>query len=144
MGIFKRLFGQRAKAASSPLTDAEAVKIITAYGKALLDRKSSYGDVSELPYSKERIKEALIIGIQQTRDSKLREQLKGAYVGLAEWQAGFGNRRAARELTGEDLKDPTKAMKRILDGGRDFLKLPEEVAAEAALMVADLKAQGLA
>jgi hypothetical protein len=144
MGIFKRMFRQAATAPSAPMTDADSIKIISAYGKALLDRKSSYGDESELPYRKEQIKEALIIGIKQTRDPRLREQLKGAYITLAEWQAGFGRRRAAAELTDEELKDPTKAMKRILDSGEDFLKLPDEVAAEAALLLADLKAQGFA
>jgi len=142
--MFHRLFGRTAVAAKAPMTDAESVNIITAYGKALLDRKSSYGDISELPYAKERIKEALIIGIKRTRDSKLREQLKGAYIMLAEWQAGYGSRRTAAELTDEELRDPTKAMKRLMDSRGDFLKFPEEVAAEAALLMADLQTQGLA
>jgi len=36
------------------------------------------------------------------------------------------------------------AAARILASGGDFLKVPQEVAAEAALLVADLKARGLA
>ena len=142
--MFNRLFGRTAGAAKDRMTDAESVKIITAYGKALLDRGSSYGDISEPPYAKQRIKDALIIGIKQTRDPKLREQLNGAYIMLAEWQAGFGCRRAVAELTDEELTDPTKAMKRVLDSSGDSLKLHEEVAAEAALLMADLKTQGLA
>ena len=50
-GMFHKLFGRTENVASRPMTDADSVKIITAYGKALLDRKSSYGDVSELPYA---------------------------------------------------------------------------------------------
>jgi hypothetical protein len=143
MGILNRLFNRTAKVASGAMTDEEALKIINAYGKALLDLKSSYGDVSELPYPKDRIKEALIHGIKQGDDPKFREQLKGAYITLAQWQAGFGARRAAAE-TDVDMKDPTKAAARILGSGGDFLKIPQEIGAEADLLMADLKARGLA
>jgi electron transfer flavoprotein alpha subunit len=43
-------------------------------------------------------------------------------------------------LTQEDLKDPVKAMARIQAGGDDFLKIPQEIGAEAELLMADLKA----
>jgi hypothetical protein len=105
---------------------------------------SRYGVLSELPFAKERIQEALICGIQRTEDPRLREQLKGACIMLAEWQAGFGSRRDVAELTDEELRNPTKATKRVLGSSQDFLKLPEEVAAESALQMADLKARGLA
>jgi hypothetical protein len=100
--------------------------------------------MSELPYAKEQIKEALICGIQKTGDHKLREQLTGAYITLSHWQARFASRRAAVELTEEELRDPAKALARIQGSGDDFVKLPEEVAAEAALLMADLKGRGLA
>ncbi|HEX3912714.1 MAG TPA: hypothetical protein VHW71_04340 [Steroidobacteraceae bacterium] len=127
-----------------PMTNEESVRIISAYGKALLDRKSIYGDVSELPYAKERIKKALIHGIKETSNPKLCEQMKGAYITLAEWQAGFGSRSAAAEFTGQEFKDPAKALARIQVSGEDLVKLPEEVAAEAALLMAELKRRGLA
>jgi hypothetical protein len=113
MGIFNRLFSRATKATPAPMTDDESIKIINAYGKALMDRKSSYGDVSELPYAKQRIKEAIIHGIKEARDLTFREQLKGAYITLADWQPGFAARRGAAELTQEDLKDPAEAMPRI-------------------------------
>jgi hypothetical protein len=82
MGIFDRLFGRPRNTGSGPMNDHEAVKIINAYGKALMERKSSYGDLSELPYKKERIKEALIHRIKAEGDPKFREQLKGALLTL--------------------------------------------------------------
>jgi hypothetical protein len=109
------------------------------YGKALLKRKSPYGDLSELPYKKERIKEALIHRIKETNDPKLRDQLKRAYITLAQWQAGFGARRANAELRKMDLKNPKAIAALILAKGEDFLKLPQEVAAEADLLMADLE-----
>jgi len=122
------------------MTGEEAMKIINAYGNALAARKAPYGDVSDLPYPKERIKEALIHWIKVGDDPKIRELLKGSYITLADWQAGFGARRAATDLTDIDMKDPTKAAAQVLAKGEDFLKLPEEVAAEAELLMADLKA----
>jgi hypothetical protein len=74
----------------------------------------------------------------------LREQTKGAYITLADWQPGFAARRGAAELSAEDFEDPAKAMARIQGSGGDFLKLPQEVAAEGELLMADLKAHGLA
>lgn len=141
MGVFDRLFSRTTKTISGPMTDEKATKIISAYGKMLADRKSSFGDVSELPYAKERIKEALIHGIRTASDPKVRDLLKAGYITLAEFQPGFGNRRSA-ELTADDLKhkDPKTLAARILAKGDDFLKVPEEIAAEAALLMADLEA----
>jgi hypothetical protein len=117
MGIFDRLFSRPRNSGSGPMTDYEAVKVINTYGKALIEHKSAYGDLSELPHRKERIKEALIHRIKAGGDPKFREQLKGAYIALAQWQLGFAARRAAAELTEEDLKDPTKTAARMLTMG---------------------------
>jgi hypothetical protein len=125
------------------MTDAEAVKIINAYGKAIMDRKTQFGELSDLPYPKERIKQAIIHGIKEGDDPKVREQLKAAYVTLAEWQAEFGSRAGALDFTAEELRDPTKAAAKIVTIGDDFVKVPEEVAAEAALLLAELKALAL-
>ena len=144
MGIFNGFFSRSPKATPAPMTDDESIRIINAYGKALMDRKSSYGDVSELPYEKERIKEAIMHGIKEAGDPTFREQLKGAYITLAEWQPGFAARRDAAELTQEDLKDPAKAMAFIQASGDDFLKIPQEIGSEADLLMAELKASGLA
>jgi hypothetical protein len=145
MGIFARLFGRTPKGSSAQMTGEEALTIINAYGNALADRKSSFGDVSELPYAKERIKEALIHGIRTGSDAKARDLLKAGYITLADFQPGFGNRRSS-ELTADDLKekDPKKLAARILAKGDDFLKVPQEIAAEGDLLMAELKALGLA
>jgi hypothetical protein len=93
MGIFERLFGNSKH--SKLMTDDEAMKIINAYGKAMMDRKTAYGELSALPYPKDRIKEAIIHGIKAGDDPKFRDQLRTGYVLLAEWQSGFGNRPGA-------------------------------------------------
>jgi hypothetical protein len=45
MGILNRLFSRTANATSGRMTDEESVKIISAYGNALLDRKSVWGPI---------------------------------------------------------------------------------------------------
>ena len=142
MSIFDRLFRKAAVARSTRMTDDDAMKIINSYGKAMMDRTSAYGEVSALPFPKSRIKEALIHGIKEGDDPKFREQLKAAYVALAEWQAGLGGRRRPGELTPEELADPAKAMTQII-ADPDWLKVPELVAAEATMLHAELKALGL-
>jgi hypothetical protein len=142
MSIFDRLFRKAAIARSTRMTDDDAMKIINAYGKAMMDRTSAYSEVSALPFPKSRIKEALIHGIKEGDDPKFREQLKAAYVALAEWQAGLGDRRRPGELTPEELADPAKAMAQIT-ADPDWLKVPETVAAEATMLHTELKALGL-
>lgn len=122
---------------STGMTDAESVKIISAYGNAILSNGSAYGDSHALPYPKARIKEALIIGIRKTSDPRLREQLKGAYVALAGWQAGA----SGAEFTAEELQDPKGAIARVLEP--DFVGAPESVSAEAKALLAELVALGL-
>ena len=136
-GIPVNLFHRDEGATSQPMTDAESVEIISAYGKAMLDRNSPYGELSALPYPKDRVKQALIRGIKETRDPKFREQLKGAYVMLSSWQVGGGS----AELTPEELADAKKAMARALQG--NFLEIPEKVAVEANALLAELTELGL-
>jgi hypothetical protein len=143
MGFFARLFNRIANTIPGPMTGEEAMKVINAYGNVLADRTSPFGDVSDLPYAKARIKEALIHGLATGNDPKVRELLKAGYITLADFQPGFRNRRSA-ELTADDLKDPSKTAARILAKGDDFLKVPKEIAAEADLLMAELKARGLA
>ena len=143
MGVFERLFGRSKGAAQRPMSDGEAMKIINAYGKAMMDRKSPFGEASDLPYPKARIKEAIVHGIREGDDPKFREQLKAAYVALSEWQAGFGSRAGAIDLSAKELSNPIKAAAKIAAMGDDIVKVPQEVAAEAALLHAELKALGV-
>jgi hypothetical protein len=143
---YARYTGQvrQTNVAPAPMTRDESLKIINTYGRVLAEHKSSCGDLSELPYPKERIKEAILFGIQHTADLNVREQLKGAYITLAQWQTGFGARRANAEMTPDDLKGtPSEIAARILAKGDELVKVPHEIAAEAELLMANLKALGL-
>lgn len=56
-------------------------------------------DVSELPYPKETIKEALRWRLQRTTDEDFRDTLKVAYVALADWQEGVGPEHRGLDVT---------------------------------------------
>jgi hypothetical protein len=143
MGIFAQLFGNGVKAESGPMTDSEAMRIINAYGGAMVDRTCNYFELSSLPYPKTRIKEAIIHSLKEGGDPKNRELLKIGYLALAEWQVGFGSRIRPGELTAEEIADPTKAMARIASSNSDWTNVPEQVATESAMLSAELKALSL-
>lgn len=73
---------------SGPMTDDKAMQIINAYGKAMMDRKGPFGDLSALPHPKARSKEVLIHGIKEA-DALVSRTTKAAYIALSEWQEGF-------------------------------------------------------
>ncbi len=143
MGIFDRLFGRATGALPKSMTDNEAMKVINAYGKAIMEKKSVFGDLSALPYPKARIKEAIIHGIKESDDPKFREQLKAAYVALAEWQQGSGDQSGLGDLISDEVADPAKAMARVAADRGGLLRLSEQVAKEATSLHAELQALGI-
>ena len=68
-----------------PMTATEAETIINAYGAVMMAKPTVIADQRDLPYSKEKIKEALRIGIASTTDPKLIDMLKAGYVTLADF-----------------------------------------------------------
>ena len=67
--------------------------IIRAYGKAIETSPVTPGcvaDVRTLPYSKEKIKSALVLALKFTQDRLMRRQLKAGYLRLADYQANVG------------------------------------------------------
>ena len=60
-------------------------------------------DAGKLPYPKEKIKYALIIGLKATDDPKMCEMLKFAFIQLADWQEGIGESDKGPDLSKFDL-----------------------------------------
>jgi hypothetical protein len=70
------------------MTPTEAREVIQNYG-AVLEERTALGtirDINSLPYSKDRIKEALLYALRVTLDSSMRERLRSAYILLADFQ----------------------------------------------------------
>lgn len=67
--------------------------IIQAYGRAIETSPLTPGcvaDVQTLPYSKDKIKSALMLALKFTDDRWMRRQLKAGYLHLADYQENVG------------------------------------------------------
>jgi hypothetical protein len=137
------IYGRQQGERTSKLELSEVEKIVHAYAAAVLSRKSTISDASELPYPKAKIKAALIVAMLVTKDAKMREQLKSSFVSLADWQEGIGPGPHAFETTKADLDDPMAAAKRVAAAGPSFTAIPATVAAEAGALLDELRALGV-
>jgi hypothetical protein len=121
---------------------AEVQKIVAVYVAQLLSRKSKPLDASELPYPKATIKLALIAAIAVTEDTTMREQLRSAFVQLADWQEGIGpGPHSMIELIGGD--DLVEEARRIGAAGPSIMKIGARVTAEMQALPAELKSLGM-
>jgi hypothetical protein len=93
MGIVSKLFGRRSGGAGATMTSQRAVEVINEFGSVLDRGKPAPGcvaDLTKLPFPKEQIRQALIIGLRSNPDPKMKQMLRMAYIELANWQPGVG------------------------------------------------------
>jgi hypothetical protein len=83
----------------------------------------------------------LIAALSVIEDAQTREDLKAAYVMLAEFQEGIGAGPYPWELSATD-SEGVDAIKRIVDAGSSFTEMPGKVAAESQALLDELKALG--
>jgi hypothetical protein len=76
--------GDAAKAANAATSDT--LKIVYAYAAALSLPRAAVTDESELPYPKPQIKSALIRAMGLATQETMRQELRNAYLRLADWQ----------------------------------------------------------
>ncbi len=148
MGLFSRIFGGgESKRSDAPMTPQMAEKIIRDYGVILQTEAPTPGcvrDVSKLAYPKEKIKEALIIGLRSTSDSQMKEMIKVGYIQLADWQEGVGDTDLGLDLlkmNGDD--DPTKLAESILKQSAGYEKWAPIVHPERKALQQELEDMGL-
>jgi hypothetical protein len=119
MGLFSRLFG-RGKSTSesvSAVSPDEIEKIINAYGTELAKGTAGAGVVSDskpLPFPKASIKAAIQFALRATLDTQMKEQLKIAYISLADWQDGVGPIPVGINLQNLDLNADPLALAQML------------------------------
>lgn len=135
MRFFKRIFGiTKTDKSNLPMSPQFAEKIIQEYGNFLQFYAPTSGcvaDVGKLPYPKENIKAALIIGLKATDDSKMCEMLKSAFIQLADWQEGVGEFDQGPDLSKYYLNEDPKIMaKKFLEQTQGYEKWASIVAAE--------------
>ena len=119
MGIFSKLFGRGGSEAGAPpvLSNDDVESIINAYGALLARGEAGAGiiaDSKELPYPKATIKLALQMAIRLTTDAQMKEQLKVAYISLADWQEAVGPKPLGTNLLKLDLNSDPVALAQSL------------------------------
>ncbi len=151
MGLLDWIFGRtkdNQQHTSAGMTHEVAEKIIQDYGVVLESFAPAPGcvaDVRNLPHSKERIKQALVLALRLTKEPQMREQLKIGYISLADWQQGVGKGTVGIDLTKMDLDTvPLEMAKRIASQEKAMEKWAPLVKAEQAALKAELQNLGLA
>lgn len=129
-----------------PDTVDTAEDVIGMFGEILATAAPAPGcvaDSDELPYSKDRIKQSIISVLQNTSDQRLCEQLKFAYVSLADWQENVGGqhlgldlRRINQDAPPEQISAAICAMSADVQGWRPIIR------AEQQQLITELKQIG--
>lgn len=147
MGLLKKLFFGGRDSLPATMSGQEAEKIIQIYGAVLQTQAPAPGSVAEtrkLPFPKEKIKTALIIGLKTTIDQQLKEMLKVGYIQLADWQEGVDENDQGLDLSNMDLSiDPVKLAQQILTQGSGHEKWQPVVQAEQEKLKQELIDLGL-
>lgn len=119
--------------------------LIKAYGAALeahATSGSAVSDVSKLPAPKDTMRTALFAAISVAEDKVLREQLKGAYVMLADFQPGVGAHVIKIETDLNSSADIREIAARVAAQGEVFLQWMARVTPEAERLRKDLADAG--
>jgi len=103
-----RIFRTGDTAASASM---DTIRVVTAYVTALATPRGPVTDASRLPYAKPHIKRALVRAMGLATQTTMREELRAAYLKLAEWQ--------------EDADTHPEALQRVAAESR---QLSEEIA----------------
>ncbi len=122
---------------SVEMNAAKAEKIFRDFGANLNAAKKAgffIGDERDLPHSKKRIKEAILYALRVTKDPKMREELKSAYLSLAGWQPGIGK---AKVMT------PFSLWKMVFFQRDELKKLTSVSDAERKVLQSELQQSGL-
>ena len=149
MGFFSKLFGKGDQESSSSTTinPEDAVKIIQEYGNVLENNSPMLGsvaDVCKLPYKKEHIKQALIIGLHETNNEKMKEILKVGYIELSNWQENVGNEDQGLDFSKIDFNDdPRKTIDQFNKQNDISTKWSPLVEAERESLEKELRNLGL-
>jgi hypothetical protein len=97
-----------------------------------------------LPFPKEKIKVALIIGLKSTNDFHVKEMLKVGDVQLADWQEGVGETDLGLDLSNMNLNDdPVKLAEQVLEKVSGHEKWKPVVQAEQEKLKQELFDLGL-
>jgi hypothetical protein len=105
---------EQVSSASEPL-QPDFVKIVQDYGAVLMEATPGVvSDVSNLPHNKQKIKDAIISSLQATNEDSLKQHLKTAYIQLADWQDGVGEKSKGLDASSLDMSQDATELAQIV------------------------------
>jgi hypothetical protein len=128
-----------------PLDGEALMVLINAYGAALeahAASESAVSDISKLPAPKDTMRSAFLAAISVTEDKVLREQLRGAYVRLADFQPGVGAQVIKIDAGLSTSSDIREVAARVAAQGKVFSEWVGRVKPEAERLLKDLADAG--
>lgn len=148
MGMFNRLFSRKiSRARPCELSIETAQRVVQDYRVFLESSAPLPGrvaDVSELPHSKDLIKDAISVCITELRDTQLTEHLKYGYLMLSAWQNGVGDKTLGPDFTQLDLEiDPLDLAQQIQQQSAPMEKWSPMIKDEQAKLTSELGAMGV-
>jgi hypothetical protein len=145
MGLLSRLFARKPTEPRQPTKGEVITTLINAYGAALTahsESGSAVSDISRLPAPKDTMRAVLIAAISAAEDKAFREQLKGAYVMLAEFQPGVGSPVIKIDTDASRSGDIREHAARVATQADLYLKWSARVTPEMEQLQKDLAALG--
>ena len=148
MGMFNRLLRRDVTRASATGLDIETARGIVQDYKVFLETSAPMpgrvADVSELPHSKDLIKDAISVCITVLGDPQLTEHLKYGYLMLSAWQNGVGANTLGPDFSQLDLDiDPLELAQQIQEQSAPMEKWSPVIKAEQAKLTSELRAMGV-
>ncbi len=148
MGVFNRLLRRDVTRASATGLDIETARGIVQDYKVFLETSAPMpgrvADVSELPHSKDLIKDAISVCITVLGDPQLTKHLKYGYLMLSAWQNGVGANTLGPDFSQLDLDiDPLELAQQIQEQSAPMEKWSPVIRAEQAKLTSDLRAMGV-
>ena len=143
----QRYTGSTTISDSEDISSEEAEKVIQAYGSYLAVSAPVSGtvaDVSRLPYSKAKIKRAILIGLGAVQDIQQKEMLKIGFMQLANFQEGVGEKNIGLDISNLDVgkADIDELAQQVLNQTEGFDKWKRLVKEEEEVLKSELQKAG--
>jgi len=123
------------------------VGIVQAYGSILeasAPVPGTVADVSQLPYTKQEIKDAIVSALRMTEDPQIKEHLKVGYIQLADWQEGVGEANQGLDVSAIDMNQDTEDLaKAVLEQSKGSEKWASLAQQEQDVLKQELQALNL-
>lgn len=125
------------------MTPQRAEKIVTAFGKTMMDKPTMVCDERSLPFSKAEIKEAIKVWLKIEPRKDVAEMLKASYVSLADYLPLTVQEKAtvarfdASNRQMPDTTDPA-ALTAYIRSFEGYQALTQRVADEAKVLMAEI------